>query len=122
MSKLLHILQHSLGVDHYGRGDQYRNHFVTGPGSVDWDTCQQAVMDGLMSVRSSALLPSDGRCFHVTEAGKAYVAEQSPKPPSLSRSQRRYREWLDADCCMPFGQYLRTQYGRQNSGEPSSHE
>lgn len=114
MSALLHILQHSLGVDHHGRGDQYRNHFVTGPGSVDWNTCQQAVSDGLMSVRESALLPSDSRCFHVTDAGKTYVTQHSPLPPKLTRSQRRYRKWLDADCSMSFGQFI-----RQNGGSES---
>jgi len=29
-SKQLEILQHSLGVDQYGRGEMYRNHFCAG--------------------------------------------------------------------------------------------
>ena len=37
MDSKLHILQHSLGLDKYGDGNQYRNHFVTGPGSTDFD-------------------------------------------------------------------------------------
>lgn len=32
-ASLLNILQHSLGLDEYGRGTPYRNHFVTGEGS-----------------------------------------------------------------------------------------
>jgi len=91
----LHILQHSLGLDQCGRGDSYRNHFVTGEGSDDFRTCMALLDAGLMrmSVRKAWLGGMD--TFFVTDAGKAYVAEHSPPPPKLTASQRRYREWLD---------------------------
>ncbi len=41
--KLLHILQHSLGLDKYGRGTFYRNRFVTGEGSIDRLLCMELV-------------------------------------------------------------------------------
>ena len=43
----------------------------------------------------------------VTKAGKKAMCEESPQPPKLSRSQRRYRAWLDADCGMKFGEWIR---------------
>jgi hypothetical protein len=41
--KLLHILQHSLGLNEYGRGTFYRNRFVTGEGSIDRLLCMELV-------------------------------------------------------------------------------
>lgn len=87
MSDLLHILQHSLGVDRFGRGEQYRNHFVTGEGSVDHPICMEAVERGLMHRRSGDALTGGDDLFTVTDAGKAWVAEHSPKP---DRKQTRF--------------------------------
>ena len=94
-SRGLHILQHSLGVDRHGQGERYRNHFVTGEGSVDYPDCMALVGAGLMERRGYSALAGGDWCFTVTEAGAAYVAEHSPPPPKLTAGQRRYREWLD---------------------------
>jgi hypothetical protein len=91
----LHILQHSLGVDQHGQGDQYRNHFVTGAGSIDHPDCMALVEAGLMNVRLSPPHYGGMDYFHVTDAGKRYVAENSPPPPKLTAGQKRYRRWLD---------------------------
>lgn len=103
----LHILQHSLGLDAYGRGEQYRNHFVTGEGSVDFPVCLDLVQRGLMTQHAGGPLCGDMDLFRVTPAGIAYVAEQSPEPPRQTRSERRYARWLEADCGMSFGDWLR---------------
>ena len=106
---LLHILQHALGVDAYGRGDQYRSHFVTGAGSDDHPGCMRAVEQGLMTRRDGATLCFGGDdLFHVTPAGRDYVAANSPPPPKLSRGQRRYQAYLDADCSLTFREWLDT--------------
>ncbi|RIV79549.1 hypothetical protein [Pelagerythrobacter aerophilus] len=109
---LLHILQHSLGVDQYGQGEQYRNYFVTGEGSIDHPICMEAVERGLMIRRAGNALTGEMDLFHVTDAGRAYVAENSPAAPRLTASQRRYRAFLDHDCDLSFGEWLRT-YGRE---------
>lgn len=107
-SERLHILQHSLGVDQFGQGNQYRNRFVTGAGSDDYDDCMELVVAGLMVRRDGASLPFGGMdLFHVTDAGKAFVAEHSPKPPKLTASAKRYRAYLDADCGLSFGEWLK---------------
>lgn len=103
----LHILQHSLGVDQHGRGEQYRNHFVTGEGSTDHPHCMALVAAGLMTRRPGNELTGGGDLFHVTPAGKAAVAEHSPAPPKLTRSQRRYEAFLKADCGLTFGEWLK---------------
>lgn len=89
--KILHILQHSLGVDEYGEGSQYRNHFVTGEGSIDYPICMAAVERGFMIRRGASVLTGGDDCFQVTSEGRHWMAENSPK---LSRAKRNYREWL----------------------------
>lgn len=106
MDNELHILQHSLGVDQYGRGEQYRNHFVTGPGSTDYDACMSLVDKSLMTRRPGSELSGGDDIFRVTDAGKAHVAEHSPAPPKLTRSQKRYQDYLDADCNVSFREWL----------------
>ncbi len=104
--KILHILQHSLGVDEFGRGEQYRNHFCTGPGSDDHGDCLSAVSQGLMTRRIAPEGYGGMDFFFVTDSGRSFVADRSPSPPKLTRSQKRYRAWLDADCDMTFGEYI----------------
>ena len=111
-NRKLEILQHALGVDRYGQGTQYRSHFVTGVGSTDHPDCMALYEAGLMSRRDGATLPFGGDdLFHVTDAGRAYVAEHSPPPPKLTRSQQRYRRYLDADCSLSFGEYIARGHG-----------
>jgi hypothetical protein len=105
--KQLHILQHSLGLDQYGRGTFYRNHFVTGEGSKDHADCMALVDAGFMIRRAGHPLSGGDDVFWVTDAGKSAVVEHSAAPPKLSRSKQRYKAYLDADCSMSFIEYLR---------------
>lgn len=91
----IHILQHSLGLDDFGQGRQYRNHFVTGPGSKDWDKCRALVGAGLMVERPGNALSGGDSIFIVTPAGIDFVATNSPKPPKVSRSRKRYLRFLE---------------------------
>jgi hypothetical protein len=102
----LHILQHALGVDQFGRGEQYRSYFVTGEGSIDFPHCMALVERGLMTRRTSKLCGGDD-IFVVTDRGRAQMAFSSPAPPKLTRSQQRYRDYLDLDSDMTFIEYLR---------------
>lgn len=105
----LHTLQHALGLDDYGQGESYRNHFVTGPECDNWSLCMAQVEAGRM-VRHEprAIFGGSGHyCFVVTDAGREFVREHSPKPPKLSRSQQRYRQWLDEDSSLKFGEWLK---------------
>lgn len=106
MSADLQILQHSLGVDQYGRGDQYRNHFCTGEGSTDHPICNDLVERGLMKVRRKVEHYGGMVVFFVTDEGRAWMLANSPAAPKLTRSQKRYRDYCDADSGLSFGEWL----------------
>ncbi len=102
----LHILQHSLGLDQFGQGKRYRNHFCTGPGSFDYTTCRDLVAAGFMEERQGNDLSDGDSVFIVTDAGKDFVDRHSPRPPKLTRSQKRYRAWLRSDSGLSFGEWI----------------
>jgi len=108
----LEVLQHALGRDAYGRRKEgldrdYRNHYVTGEGSESYDVCRDAAEKGLMTEHAGRAISGGDPIFVVTDDGRAYVDEHSPKAPKLTRSQARYREFLRADSNETFGEWLR---------------
>ncbi len=109
--KQLEILQHSLGVDYYGRGEQFRSHFVTSPDCADGQLCQQLVALGFMVDRGpQGELTGGMNLYYVTQAGKVAMLQESPTAPPIPKrtpGQVRYQEYLDADCGMPFGEWLK---------------
>lgn len=110
--ELLQILQHSIGVDEYGQGNPYRNHFVAG--GIDVDHCRELVDAGFMVERSASVLTGGSPLFHVTDAGKQAVALESPKPPKISRSKQRYLDYLRSDSDESFGDWLRFGHWRHS--------
>jgi len=107
MDKTLHVLQHALGLDQYGRGAGHRNYFVTDCGTTDWPTCVMAAADGLMTQTKGNAITGGGDVFRVTPAGMVWVQQHSPKAPTLTRAQRTYREWSRHDNGMTFGEWLK---------------
>lgn len=108
--RILSILQHSLGVDKFGRGTQYREHFVTGEGSIDYPICMEAERLGLMTRHAGNALTGEMDLFLVTDAGRAFVAEHSPRPDRRQKARDRYSRFLDISDVMPdltFGDFLR---------------
>lgn len=101
----LHVLQHSLGVDKYGQGAMHRNHFCAG--GKDVELCRSLAALGFMIERPASELTGGDPLFHVTATGKHAVRNESPKPPKLTRGQRRYREFLHADTGRRFGEWLK---------------
>ncbi|TDX72629.1 hypothetical protein EDE05_12850 [Neorhizobium sp. R1-B] len=106
-AKQLHILQHSLGLDQYGRGTFYRNRFVTGEGSIDHPICMELVALGYMKRFQAVELFGGSDAFTVTEEGKRAAVAESPAPPKLSRSKQRYIDFLAYDGSMTFMEYIR---------------
>lgn len=65
------IMEHALGL---GRGiAPFRNHFVTGPGSDDYEACEALVAAGLMLKRNGSPLSGGEPIYFVTDAGKAAI-------------------------------------------------
>lgn len=104
---ILSILQHSVGVDQYGHGAKYRNHFCTGPGSTDYPICREAVQLGLMKERPGNELTGGDALFTVTPEGLDFIEKHSPRPPKVSRSRERYLRWLNDNRGETFGEHLR---------------
>ena len=109
----LEILQHALGLDQYGRGTFYRNHYVAGPGHHSFDECRALTDAGLMEDHGTSSLYGGDHCFTVTDAGRRYIREHSPQPPKLTRNQRRYQRFLDADTGMSFREWLGTSWAKE---------
>lgn len=112
---VLHVLQHALGRDQYGQRkkhltEDYRNHFCAGPGHDMFAFCRQAVADGLMVEHPPRTISGGNNIFVVTEKGKLYIAEHSPKPPKKTRGQRRYERFRDIKDVVPdltFREFLK---------------
>jgi hypothetical protein len=94
----LHVLQHTLGCDEYGRRAKYasdRNYYVGGS-----EECHPLVTMGYMTEHKGSEITGGDPLFTVTDAGKKAMRDESPSPPKLTRSQMRYREYLEADGCL----------------------
>ena len=109
-ARQLEILQHALGVDQYGQGQMYRNHFCAG--GADEDVCCELVELGFMQTFTRSWLPYYN-CT-VTESGRAAMLAESPKPPKLTRAQQRYRRYLHHDSGLSFREWLKW-YGTANA-------
>ncbi|WP_201282371.1 hypothetical protein [Chromobacterium phragmitis] len=107
-AELLHILQHSRGLDKYGQGRRYRNHFVAG--GKDIARCRELVAMGYMEERPASELTGGSPWFLVTGAGDQAIDQFSPEPPPppvLTKAQRNYQDFLDADGCTgTFAEHL----------------
>ena len=113
----LGILQHALGLDQYGQGTSYRNQYCAGVDDVE--DCKALVAMGYMrQVPTTSWLPYFN-CV-VTGEGQSVVKQESPTAPKLTRSQRRYKEYLNAESGMTFIEWLRAPTLRSGSGGDSS--
>lgn len=63
------ILRHALGLKPDGSGRSYRCHFVTGPGSDDFDDCEALTVAGYMTKRPGSLLSGGDPTYLVTNEG-----------------------------------------------------
>ena len=70
------ILRHALGLGCSAR--EYRNHFVTGPGSTDYPHCEALVSAGLMARREGNPLSGGDPVYTVTYEGKAVARGKTP--------------------------------------------
>lgn len=103
----LHILQHAIGLDAYGQGNAYRNHYVADESHYNWPLLIAHVEAGRMWRAERDALFGGAYCFVVTDAGREHVREHSPKPPKVSRAKARYREWLKVADLISFGDWLK---------------
>ncbi len=105
-ARQLEILQHCWGADEYGRRQRFsqRNHFCAG--EDDKADCRALIGLGYMREHKSTAVFPDLNCS-CTEAGVIALNRESPAPPKLTRSQLRYRRFLEADSGMSFREWMR---------------
>lgn len=73
-----HIIRHSLGLNY--KKVSFRNHFVSGSGSSDYEHLESLVSKGLMVKRPDPFDEVNGNfVYHVTEAGAAAVQGELPR-------------------------------------------
>lgn len=68
------IMRHALGLNRGTR--EYRNHFVTGPGSDDYADCETLTDAGLMKKYPGHVLTGGDPCYVVTDAGRQALERQ----------------------------------------------
>lgn len=89
------VLLHTLGLTEPGSRST-RNLFVTGKGDPRLADLEALVAAGLMrETRAPGFLAEGDRVFKATALGQAHALSIQPKPPKLTRSQERYRRWLE---------------------------
>ena len=105
--ELLHILQHSLGVDKYGQhprghiprdegdgcGPYYRNRFATDQDSDDCLRCRELTDMGFMQCCGMPSWMGGMVCYVVTPEGMEAMRDHTPKPPKVSKARERYLYW-----------------------------
>ena len=67
----IQIIKHTLGLDY--KKEPFRNHFVTGEGTVDFPICEGLVERGFMIKREHSLLSTGDFVYYVTEEGKKAI-------------------------------------------------
>lgn len=98
----IHILRHSLGLDDKGHGNQYRNYYCTGYDCDGFKEVMDLAVRGLMEFGRR----DDRNLFYfVTDAGKK-EALKDVVYPVLTRSQKRYQRFRDADYGASFKEWL----------------
>jgi hypothetical protein len=110
----LHVLQHALGADEYGRWPKghewyYRNYYIG-----DDPDCEDMVMAGFMEKFPGNVATGGDTCYRVTGNGILAMRQSSPKPPVRTRSQQRFdrfRDWSDATGGT-FKDFLKTEHAR----------
>jgi hypothetical protein len=123
----LHIIQHSLGCDQFGQSEHrrrdegdgcfgyYRNRYVSDATSDLLALCSA----GLMKDHGPQTLAGGMRCYCVTPVGIEVMIAESPKPPKLSRSQRRWQHYRKvADCFESFRHFLAYEKHHREGNRP----
>lgn len=73
-------MRHALGLTRGSR--EYRNHFVTGPGSDDYPHCEALVAAGLMRKHAGHALTGGDPCYVVTDAGRVIARTHAGLEPT----------------------------------------
>ncbi|MEC5321202.1 hypothetical protein VSX61_20055 [Brenneria populi subsp. brevivirga] len=100
-ARQIELMQHALGISATKR-EPYRNYFLAGVGHSDNADLEALVTEGMMTKRPSPAFVGGGTLYHCTSVGEIAAISALPEPPKSTR----YSEYLDADSCMSFSEWL----------------
>jgi hypothetical protein len=112
LKQQLDILRHTIGEDLHGDTFQKRNHYVAGGDDVT--LCRELVELGYMVEHRATDLSGGDPWFHVTQEGNAFVAQHRVEKPKLSRSKKRYLNYLNSDSWLSFGEWLKFKHYKED--------
>lgn len=101
MSNGIELMQHALGINERNR-TPYRNYFLAGEGHTDNEMWEKLVSEGFATSRPAPDFVGGGVLYHVTDKGEELAITSLPEP----KKKTRYEEYLDADSCLSFGEWL----------------
>ncbi|MBA7934061.1 hypothetical protein HV127_22860 [Klebsiella sp. RHBSTW-00215] len=101
MSIAIELMQHALGINERNR-TPCRNYFLAGDGHADNMKWQALVSDGYATSRPAPGFVGGGIIYSVTDKGEELAISSLPE----HKKKTRYEEYLDADSCLPFGEWL----------------
>lgn len=106
------VLLHTLGLD-YGMA-VFRNLFLAGEGHHDMPHILSLVELGLMAEGKHQ---NQGVYYHATRDGERLgLSLRIAMEPKLTRSQARYKRYMDCDSSMTFREWLTHPYGAKAYG------
>ena len=107
----IQVLMHTVGLSR-GESSSQRNHFVAG--ERDIDTCRNLAKMLFMTEHSPSSLSGGDPVFTATTMGVIVARKMAVEMKSMdwdgkpmTRSKRRYNEYLEADCDLTFGDWLK---------------
>jgi hypothetical protein len=105
----LGLMRHALGISEDTR-TSYRNYFAASPNCDDHAEWLTMVENGYATNHGPKPHYADLVFFSVTEKGEILARRFAPRP-KLTKSQARYRAYLDADMGCSFREYLMLKRG-----------
>lgn len=115
------IIQHTIGVDEYGREFHKRNFFGTESTCADGKICEQLVAAGLMKWHGKSAMCDNEDQYTVTADGRRFFFSSCPTIPKTKKktaAQKRYQEFLDADSGVPFFEWIKRKNAQRKNERP----
>ncbi|MEQ5184386.1 hypothetical protein ABN222_07620 [Providencia alcalifaciens] len=94
----IELMQHALGINERNR-EPYRNYFLSNKKDDAWE---ELVNQGLAISHPAPKGVCGDVYYQVTDEGKDVAISQLPEP----KKKTKYDEYLDADTCLSFGEYI----------------
>ena len=107
------LMEHALGLTPENP-KSYRNYFAAAPNGRDIEEWQCLTDNGYAECHGSRTVSGDLIYFSVSGNGQQIVYERcrikDARKPKLTRSQKRYKAYLELDCGETFFEFLKDTY------------